>query len=88
VSGDTARKLALFFVAGATILTFATEKSAERRYRKLWGITMLGAGAAALSDFAPAVVGPFIALVLVAYAAGHQGQIGGVVSQIKQQATQ
>lgn len=86
MSSDTARKVVLAFLLVGAVMTFATEPSAQRRYRKLWGMTLLGVAAAAMSDFAPAVVGPFVALVFVAYLAGHGQQIGSVTARIQRQA--
>ena len=86
MSPATAQKLVLAFVALGTVLTFLTAGTAKQRYRQIWGLFLLGALAAALSDFAPALVGPFVALVLVAYLASHSKQIGGAVNTVEKQA--
>jgi hypothetical protein len=89
VNPATAQKLVLLFVAGGAVMVFFTVPSSQpgRRYRTIWGLSLLGIATAAAADFAPALVGPFLGLVLVAYAAGHHKQLATVSSQVRQQAT-
>lgn len=86
MSSDTANKIVAFFALGGVAMALFTGTDAQAKYRKVWGVTLLSIGGAALADFAPQLVGPFLALVIIAYIAGHSKQIGGVVSNVKKQA--
>jgi hypothetical protein len=86
VSGATANKLVAFFAVGGIAFSLWTGKDAQTRYRHVWGVTLLALGGAALADFAPAAVGPFFGLLIVASIAGKSTDIGGIVSSIKKQA--
>lgn len=66
-------------------MAMTTGKSGQDRYRKVWGVTILSIGGAALADFAPQLVGPFFVLVIFAYLAGHSKEIGQAVQGIKTQ---
>lgn len=82
----TANKLVAFFALAGIAFALWTGKDADQRYRKVWGVTILSIGGAALAGFAPQIVGPYFALVIVASLAGHSNQIGSVFSGIKRQA--
>lgn len=83
---DTANKLVAFFALGGIALALFTSKDAATRYRKVWGVTILSMGGGALADFAPSLVGPFFALIIVSYLAVNVKTVSGVVSGIKTQA--
>lgn len=82
----TATKVVVGFALGGTALALWFGKDGADRYRKVWGITILSAAGAALSEFAPSLVGWFFALVIFAYAVGHQSTITSAVGGIKSQA--
>lgn len=86
MSSATANKLVALFALGGVAFALWTGKDSASRYRKVWGVTLLALGGAAVADFAPAVVGPFFALVIVASIAGHQSELGGIFSGIKTRA--
>lgn len=86
MSNSTANKLVAFFALGGVAFALWTGKDSAARYRKVWGVTLLSLGGAALADFAPAIVGPFFALVIIASIAGHQTELGQVFSGIKTRA--
>lgn len=86
MSEATANKLVVFFAVGGIGLALWRGKDGSDRYRKVWGVTLLSAAGAATASFAPSLVGPFFALIIVAYFAGHYGQLATVASSIKSQA--
>lgn len=86
MSSATANKLVAFFAVGGVAFSLWTGKDAQTRYRHVWGVVMLSLAGAALADLAPAVVGPFFGLVIVASIAGHSSQIGSAIAGIKKQA--
>lgn len=86
MNAATANKLVAFFAIGGIAMSLWVENDPAQRYRKVWGITILSAGGAALADFAPGLVGPYFLLVILAYLVGHSKQLGGIVSQVKTQA--
>lgn len=86
MSSVTANKLVAFFALAGVAFALWTGKDSSTRYRKVWGVTLLSLGGAALADFAPAIVGPFFALVIVASIAGHQTEIGKAFSGIQARA--
>lgn len=86
MSSSTANKLVAFFAVGGVAFGLWTGKDAQTRYRKVWGVTLLSLAGAALADFAPAIVGPFFALIIVAAIADHSSQIGSAISGIQKQA--
>lgn len=85
MSSATANKLVAAFAIGGVVFALWTGKDAQTRYRHVWGVTLLSLAGAALADFAPAIVGPFFGLVIIASLAGRSAQIGGIVSGIKKQ---
>jgi hypothetical protein len=86
VSPGTATKLVAVFAIGGIGMSLWFGKSGSDRYRKVWGVVLLSAVAAAMADFAPALVGWFIGLVIVAYALNHTTNITAAVSGAKAQA--
>jgi hypothetical protein len=86
MSGATANKLVAFFAIGGVAYALWTGKDANSKYRHVWGVTILSLAGAALADFAPAVVGPFFGLIIVAAIAGKSADIGKIASGIKKQA--
>jgi hypothetical protein len=87
VSSSTANKLVLAFAAGGIVMAlFTGPTDGASRYRKIWGVTLLSAAGAALADFVPALVGPFFALIIFAYASGHLGGISKVTSTLSSKA--
>jgi hypothetical protein len=86
VTGGTANKLVALFAIGGVAFELWTAKDAPSRYRRVWGVTVLSIAGAVLADFAPAIVGPFFAVVIVAAIAGRSTEIGGIASGIKNRA--
>lgn len=86
MTSATANKLVAFFAVGGVAFAMWTGKDAATRYKHVWGVTLLSLAGAALSDFAPQIVGPFFGLVIVAALASRSGQISSVVSGIKSKA--
>lgn len=86
MNSSTANKLVAGFAIGGIVVALATGNNGSDRYRKVWGVTLLSIGGAALADFAPGLVGPFFALVIVAYMANNYGKLSHVASSIKSQA--
>lgn len=86
MTSATANKLVALFAVGGVAYSLWTGKDASTRYRHVWGVTILAIAGAALADFAPAIVGPFFGLVVVAALAGRSHEIGGIASGIKKQA--
>jgi hypothetical protein len=87
MSSGTATKLVAVFAIGGVGMSLWFGKGGSDRYRKVWGVVLLSAVAAAMADFAPALVGWFIGLVIVAYAIGHTTNIATAVAGAKAQAT-
>lgn len=86
MTSSTATKVVVGFALGGTALALWFGKDGQDRYRKVWGITLMSAAGAALAEFAPSLVGWFFALVIFAYAVGHQSTISSAVGGIKTQA--
>lgn len=87
MSSNTANKVVAFFAFGGIILALWTGKNGADRYRKVWGVTLLSIGGAALADFVPGLVGPYFGLIIIAYAAANYGKISTVAKGIQSQAT-
>lgn len=83
MSQATAAKIVLGFVLGGVALGLWTGNGAAGKYRKVWGATLLGLVGAALADLAPAIVGPYFLLVIIAYSATHTGQLAGISRQLQ-----
>lgn len=88
MSEATANKLVAFFMVGGVAYALVRKKNsdASTTYRRVWGVTVLGLGGAALAGFAPQVVGPYFLLVIIAYISGNLSGISKGVSGLKSQA--
>jgi hypothetical protein len=86
MTSSTANKLVALFAIGGVAFELWAGKDASSRYRSVWGVTLLSIGGAVLADFAPIIVGPFFAVVIVSAIAGRSAQLSGIASGIKKQA--
>ena len=62
------------------------DSDAATTYRRVWGVTVLGLGGAALAGFAPQIVGPYFLLIIIAYISGNLPGISKGVHHLKSQA--
>lgn len=88
MSEATANKLVMFFLFGGIAFALIRKNNADVQttYRRIWGITLLSVGGAALAGFAPKIVGPYFALIIIAFATGNIKTLGGGVKKIQKQA--
>lgn len=77
---DTARKIvvATALLGSAAIAYQGRSAGFATTYKRVWGLLLLTAGGAVLSDFAPAIVGPYMGLVLIVFLLNTKGGIGGL----------
>lgn len=82
MSPETARKIvvAAALVGGAAVVYQGQHggESAAKTYRRVWGLLILVAGGGVLADFAPQVVGPYMALVLLGFLLSNKSGLGGL----------
>lgn len=57
-------------------------------YRRVWGLTLLAAGAAILSDVAPRAVGPYMALVALVFLLSPSTGLGKLLGAAEKSASQ
>lgn len=78
----TARKIVVAaVVVGSAAIIYQAQKAqtpTSTTYRRVWGLTILATGGAVLADFAPAVVGPYMALVLLGFLVNVRGGLGSL----------
>jgi hypothetical protein len=69
MSPETARKIVVMaLLVGSAATVWQGQKTNQPTtvtYKRLWGLLILVAGGAVLADLVPAVVGPYIGLVLL-----------------------
>lgn len=82
MSEATARKIVVAtLVVGMAAIVYQAQKAGtptSQTYKRVWGLTILTAGGAVLADFAPAVVGPYMALVLIVFLVNTKGGLGSL----------
>lgn len=82
MSSETARRV----VVGAALLGVAVavyqgrSQPAKTTYKRVWGLLLLVAGGSVLADLAPAVVGPYMLLVLLGFLITNQKDFGALFS--------
>lgn len=71
--------LAALLVGSAAIIYTSRQRPFATTYRRVWGLALLGAGAAILSDVAPSAVGPYMALVALVFLLAPSTGLGGLL---------
>ena len=85
LSSEQASKLVAMFAFGGAALMIWTSKDAQTRYRRVWGIAILSIAGAALSEFAPQIVGMYFALIILAYIVANFAKVSKVAHSIRMQ---
>jgi hypothetical protein len=82
VSPETARKIVIggLLVGGAAMVYGGRNQSFATNYRKVWGLILLAIGGAALADFAPQIVGPYMIIVILVMLLSNESSLGGLFS--------
>ena len=77
----TARKIvvAAAVVGTAAIVYQGGSSNFETSYRRVWGLLLLTVGGSILADFAPMVVGPYMALVLLWFLLNNKTALSGIL---------
>lgn len=88
MSPETARKIvvAAAVVGSAAIIYQGGSQDFATSYKRVWGLLLLTAGGSVLADFAPQVVGPYMALVLIVFLVGTKNGLGNLFKTAAAQA--
>lgn len=90
ISESTANKIVMFFLFGGIAFSLVRKTQgkadAKKTYKRIWGITLLSIAGAAMAGFFPKIVGPYFALVILAYATGNFKALSGAAGTLKKQA--
>lgn len=90
ISEATANRIVMFFLFGGVAFSLVRKvqgkADAQVTYKRIWGITLLSIAGAAMAGFFPKIVGPYFALVILAYATGNFKSLSGAAGTLKKQA--
>lgn len=91
MSAETARKIVVFsaLVGSVAIVYTGARKGTATTvtYKRVWGLLILIIGGSLLADFAPAVVGPYMLLVLLGFLFKQQTGLGKLLGEAEQAQT-
>jgi hypothetical protein len=77
--GASRLTLAAVLVGAAAIIYTSRKQPFATTYRRVWGLALLGAGGALLSDISPSAVGPYMALVALVFLLAPTTGLGGLL---------
>ena len=75
--------LAAYVIGLAGIIYSNRSQPFASTYKRVWGLTLLAAGASILSDVAPKAVGPYMALVALVFLVAPSSGLGKLLGAAK-----